>query len=42
LAALPGLRFWLSAVLIQTNSATAGVLPAGGAFAIVAMPPATC
>ena len=34
LAALPGLRFWQSAVLIQTNSAMASVLPAGGAFAV--------
>jgi hypothetical protein len=34
MAALPGLRFWPSAVLIQTNSAVASVLPAGGAFAV--------
>jgi putative heme transporter len=34
LAALPRLRFWQSAVLIQTNSAMASVLPAGGAFAV--------
>jgi len=34
MAALPGLRFWPSAVLIQTNSAMASVLPAGGAFAV--------
>ena len=34
MAALSGLRFWPSAVLIQTNSAMASVLPAGGAFAV--------
>jgi putative heme transporter len=34
MAALPGLRFWPSAVLIQTNGAVASVLPAGGAFAV--------
>lgn len=34
MAALPGLSFWPSAVLIQTNSAMASVLPAGGAFAV--------
>lgn len=34
MAALPGLRFWPSAVLIQTNSAMASVMPAGGAFAV--------
>ena len=34
MASLPGLRFWPSAVLIQTNSAMASVLPAGGAFAV--------
>jgi putative heme transporter len=34
MAALPGLGFWPSAVLIQTNSAVASVLPAGGAFAV--------
>ena len=34
MAALPGLRFWPSAVLIQTNSAIASVLPASGAFAV--------
>ena len=34
MAALPGLGFWPSAVLIQTNSAMASVLPAGGAFAV--------
>ncbi len=34
MAALPGLSFWKSAVLIQTNSAMASVLPAGGAFAV--------
>lgn len=32
--ALPGLRFWQAAVLVQTNSAMASVLPAGGAFAV--------
>jgi uncharacterized membrane protein YbhN (UPF0104 family) len=34
MAALPGLSFWRSAVAIQTNSAIASVLPAGGAFAV--------
>jgi putative heme transporter len=34
LAALPGLGFWQSAVLVQTTSAMASVLPAGGAFAV--------
>ena len=34
MASLPGLRFWRSAVLIETNSAMASVLPAGGAFAV--------
>jgi uncharacterized membrane protein YbhN (UPF0104 family) len=34
MAALPGLRFWQSAVAIQTNSTIASVLPAGGAFAV--------
>ncbi len=34
MAALPGLSFWRAAVLIETNSAMASVLPAGGAFAV--------
>jgi uncharacterized membrane protein YbhN (UPF0104 family) len=34
MAALPGLSFWRSAVAIETNSAIASVLPAGGAFAV--------
>ena len=34
MAALPGLGFWPSAVLNQTNSAVASVLPAGGALAV--------
>ncbi len=34
MAALPGLSFWQSAVAIETNSAIASVLPAGGAFAV--------
>lgn len=33
-ASLPGLRFWQAGVEVQTNSSIAGVLPAGGAFAV--------